>query len=162
VGEPGRELADGQQLLAVALDALHGVADGLEGGQEAAQQRRVGEREAPQLLAVDLEEDRVDDRERRAAVARLGEQRHRPEEAARAVGEHQDLLAADLAGRLERPSRTTWNSVAGSPWRKRNSPAARRISRPAAASRSRSSAGRPSRTGASRRPTAAEASIGRP
>ena len=54
-------------------------------GRKRRSKRRVGERQPAQLLAVDLEEDRVDDRERRAAVARLGQQRHRAEESARAV-----------------------------------------------------------------------------
>src|SRR4029079_17188376 len=59
------------------------------------------EREAAQLLAVELEQVRVGDRERRAAVRGLGEQRHRAEEAAGAVAHEQDLLAGDLARRLE-------------------------------------------------------------
>src|SRR6185436_30033 len=99
--EPGGELADGEQLLAVALDPLDRAADRLERGQEAAQQRRVGEREAAQLLTVELEEVGVGDGERRAAVGGLGEQRHRAEEAARAMAHEQDLLAGDLARRLE-------------------------------------------------------------
>ena len=37
-----------------------------------------------------------DDRERAPAVGRVGEQRHRPEVAARAVAEHQHLLARDV------------------------------------------------------------------
>ncbi len=61
----------------------------------------MGEREAAQLLAVELEQVGVGDRERRAAVGGLGEQRHRAEEAARAVAHEQDLLAGDLARRLE-------------------------------------------------------------
>jgi hypothetical protein len=101
VREPGGELADRQQLLAIALDPLDRVADGLEHGQERAQQRRVREGQAAQLLAVELEHERVGDGERGAAVGRLGEQRHGAEVAARTVVEHDHLLAGDLARRLE-------------------------------------------------------------
>ena len=99
--EPRGELADGEQLLAVALDPLDRPADRLERRQELAQQRRVRIGEAAQLVAVELEDDRVADGERAAAVRRLGEQRHRPEVAAGPVAHEQDLLAGDLARRLE-------------------------------------------------------------
>src|SRR6266545_4183595 len=53
VRQPGGELADREQLLAVALDALDRMAHRLERRQELAQQRRVRERQAAQLLAVE-------------------------------------------------------------------------------------------------------------
>jgi len=61
----------------------------------------VREGQAAQLLAVELEHERVGDGERGAAVGRLGEQRHGAEVAARTVVEHEHLLAGDLARRLE-------------------------------------------------------------
>ncbi len=103
VRQPGGELADREELLAVALDALDRAAHGLDRRQELAKQRRVREREPAELLAVQLEHERLGDGAGGPAVRGVGEARHRPEVAARPVGHHQDLLAGDLPRRLQLP-----------------------------------------------------------
>ena len=101
VREPGGELAHRQQLLAVALDPLDRAAHRLDRGEEPAEQRGVGEREPAEFLPVQLEQERLGDGAGAPAVGGVREQRHRAEEAARPVADHQDLLAGDLPGRLQ-------------------------------------------------------------
>jgi hypothetical protein len=122
----------------------------------------VREGQAAQLLAVELEHERVGDGERGAAVGRLGEQRHGAEVAARTVVEHEHLLAGDLARRLEPAVEDDVKALARSPRRKRNSPAASLRSRPRRARRSSSSAPRLAKTGMSRSRSVVTAPIDRP
>ena len=77
VREPGGELADREQLLAVALDPLDRAAHRLDRGQEPAEQRGVREREPAELLPVQLEQDRLGDGAGAPAVGGVREQRHR-------------------------------------------------------------------------------------